>query len=509
MTEQTDKLKVFISYSREDLPFAEQLFLSLKERGFEPLLDRHHIDAGEKWKERLHDLIFQSDSLVFVLSKHSARSPICGWEVETAESLGKRMFPVVPSPVGDVNPPLQISELQYIFFYSDPAIPGSSIDDGMTKLDRALRMNLAWFREATRMSERTALWIRSRRNRDHLLRGFSLEQAQNWLARVPTDSEVSPETLEFLTASAVEDKAVKDKRLKTERALRGARTVRKRIATYAAFALVFISVIAGIHIWLLSEERTWNTLRIWGLAKLGLYGGPEMIDLATVEDFPAEFEMESFDRAAEQNYVNTVHFSKPFAIGRYEITFDEYGAYTFDKGLDQPDDRDWGAGLYPIINVSWDDIQGYIDWLKMVTGKPFRLPSESEWEFAARAGTKTEFWWGDEIGENRANCDGCGGRLGGKQTLPVGSFEANAFGLHDTAGNVFEWVEDCWFTAYEKAPSDGSAWLSDDEDCYWRVIRGGSWSNPPSDLRSASRYINSREVRDELLGFRLAQDLPD
>jgi formylglycine-generating enzyme required for sulfatase activity len=155
--------------------------------------------------------------------------------------------------------------------------------------------------------------------------------------------------------------------------------------------------------------------------------------------------------------------------------------------------------------VSWDDAQQYMAWLSRRTGKTYRLLSEAEWEYAARAGSAdTAYFWGDEIGDGNANCDGCGSQWDGKQTAPVGSFAASPFGLHDMNGNVFEWVQDC-YQPYGEAPSDGSARTS--EDCKLRIVRGGSWLDEPRDLRSAVRFRNPPDVRYNSVGFRVARTL--
>ena len=194
-----------------------------------------------------------------------------------------------------------------------------------------------------------------------------------------------------------------------------------------------------------------------------------------------------------------------FSMGKYEVTFAQWDACVADGGCGgyRPGDSGWGRGNRPVINVSWDDIQLFIDWLNDKTGGKFRLPSEAEWEYAARAGSTTKYSWGSSIGSNRANCyEGCGDRW--EYTAPVGSFSANGWGLHDVHGNVWEWAEDCWNDSYAGSPSDGRAWESG--DCGRRVIRGGSWGGEPATLRSAGRYGFSRSLRDYFLGFRLAQD---
>ena len=157
--------------------------------------------------------------------------------------------------------------------------------------------------------------------------------------------------------------------------------------------------------------------------------------------------------------------------------------------------------------MSWDDAQAYVKWLSSITGKAYRLLSEAEYEYAARAGSETKYPWGDDIklnGKAMANCDGCGSQWDNKQTAPVGSFAANQFGLYDMVGNVWEWTEDCWNESYQGAPADGSAWTSG--DCSRRVVRGGSWSTiqaPP--LGVPPRGLHRLPVLN--LGFRVARTL--
>jgi formylglycine-generating enzyme required for sulfatase activity len=159
-----------------------------------------------------------------------------------------------------------------------------------------------------------------------------------------------------------------------------------------------------------------------------------------------------------------------------------------------------------VINVSWKEAVAYAEWLSKQTGKRYRLPTEAEWEYAARAGTEAAYWWGNEVGKNHANCAGCGSQWEGKQTAPVGSFASNPWGLHDTAGNVYEWVQDCWHEDYEGAPADGSGSLWEEGVCV-RVIRGGSLNLKPWSVRSANRSKDVPFNRYINLGFRLARDI--
>jgi formylglycine-generating enzyme required for sulfatase activity len=197
-----------------------------------------------------------------------------------------------------------------------------------------------------------------------------------------------------------------------------------------------------------------------------------------------------------------------FAVGQYELTFEQWDACVADGGCNayRPSDKGWGRGRRPVINVSWHDANAYVAWLGKKTGKPYRLLSESEYEYATRAGTMTVYPWGNVIGKNSANCDGCGSQWDLKETAPVGSFAANGFGLYDMVGNVWEWTDDYMHDDYKGAPTNGSAWTSG--DCGFRVLRGGAWNGYPGDLRSADdRYGESPEMRNGNIGFRVGRTL--
>ncbi len=174
-----------------------------------------------------------------------------------------------------------------------------------------------------------------------------------------------------------------------------------------------------------------------------------------------------------------------FELSGYEVTFEEYDRFTEATGRARAEDEGWGRGRRPVINVSWADAVAYTKWLSAETGRRYRLPSEVEWEYAARAGTATAYSWGNGIGRNRANCRGCGSRWDDRRTAPVGSFAPNGWGLHDVHGNVWEWTLDCWNESYREAPADGTAW--ERGDCSLRVMRGGSLVSDPGSLRSAYR----------------------
>ena len=217
-----------------------------------------------------------------------------------------------------------------------------------------------------------------------------------------------------------------------------------------------------------------------------------------------------YDREGPQHQVT---ISNPFAAGKFEVTFREWDACVSEGGCShRPHDFGWGRGNRPVVDVSWNDAQQYVSWLSRKTGEQYRLLSESEWEYVARAGTTGPYHFGSTFSPNLANYQYSGldgtasvGSFPGK-TVSVGSFPANRFGLHDVHGNVWEWVEDCWHENYQGAPQDGSAWITGG-NCGLRVLRGGSWLDAPRNLRSADRNWSESGIRSFLSGFRVARTL--
>lgn len=223
------------------------------------------------------------------------------------------------------------------------------------------------------------------------------------------------------------------------------------------------------------------------------------------------------ERSNSEGPQHEVTIKKSFAVGQFAVTFAEWDACVTDGGCGsyKPCDSGWGRDDRPAVNVSWDDAKAFVKWLSKKLGKDYRLLSEAEREYSARAGTTTPFWWGSSITPDQANYDGRdepykgGGRKGDwrYKTIPVKSFQPNAWGLYQVHGNVWEWVEDCWHDNYSGAPADGSAWTTG--DCIFRVLRGGSWDDFPSVLRAAYRSLNTPDNRSGgyVYGLRVARTL--
>jgi formylglycine-generating enzyme required for sulfatase activity len=233
---------------------------------------------------------------------------------------------------------------------------------------------------------------------------------------------------------------------------------------------------------------------------------PRMVVVPAGKGWMGSLANEKFRSENDESPRHEVTFAKPFAVGKTEVTFAQWDTCVAAGACPETYDNNWGRGNQPVINVSWDEAKQYVAWLSRITGKDYRLLTEAEWEYAARAGTATTYFWGDDIGDGNANCAGCGSKWDLKQTAPVGSFRANAFGLHDMHGNVDEWVEDVYHDSYQGAPLDGSQWIKDG-DPDKRIHRDGSWMNDARRLRSAYRNAEPPFHRYENLGFRVARTL--
>ncbi|MGY8870529.1 MAG: SUMF1/EgtB/PvdO family nonheme iron enzyme [Pseudomonadales bacterium] len=229
--------------------------------------------------------------------------------------------------------------------------------------------------------------------------------------------------------------------------------------------------------------------------------GPQMISLPA-----GTFQLGDLNQQGDDNEkpVQTITLLHPFALSRFEVTFAQYDNFAKLTGRDLPNDEGWGRDSQPVINVSWKDATAYAAWLSVETGEKYRLPSEAEWEYAARSGSQSAFWWGNELSPQRAVCDECGSLWDGKHPAPIGSLPANPWGFHDLNGNVDEWVQDCYSETYQGHPSDGSARTQ--TNCNFRSMRGGSWFDISRVIRSASRYRHPPNTSRNTWGFRVALD---
>ena len=302
------KLRVFISYSRDDLKFADQLDMALNACGFECLIDRHGISGGEEWKGRLGILISQADTVVFVLSPSSARSPICDWEVEEAARLNKRILPVNCRPLESATPPPRLRELNYIFFYEEPKLLGSGFGSGLANLVTALNTDFEWLREHTRYLQRAIEWDTGGRPENRLLSGNDIRAAKAWAAARPKSApEPTALQLDFIRASEEEAEARLSEQRKqleavaaaqaeretalheAEEALKQAADAQRRRARIRNIALVVVSILAVLAGWLgwVAEKQKEQADEILARAENMLGNLGDRMDVKTLQEASA------------------------------------------------------------------------------------------------------------------------------------------------------------------------------------------------------------------------------
>lgn len=514
------KAKIFISYSRKDMAFADRLEAALKARGFEALIDRAEIYAFEDWWQRIQALIGRADTVVFLLSPDAVTSEVALKEIAYAASLNKRFAPIVCRQVEHSAVPEALRRLNFIFF--DDA---AQFDDSVNDLDEALQTDIGWIRRHTELGEAARRWTEASQPAGMLLRPPLLDQAEAWLTFQPRGAPpATRETEGFIAASRRAELA----------------TRRRNRVLNATLYTMLVGIILGLVGWInqafiADQWNWWTVMRPYMLRNFRphvlkpeqeavLKPGqvfkecaadcPEMIVLPVgkfMMGSPAINHNEGDPvLAARSLYLNEqplheVTIARTLAISKYDVTFANWDACVAVGGCAHITDNGMGRGSKPLVNVTWKQAKQYVGWLTKLTGRSYRLLSEAEWEYSARAGTTTAYYWGDRVGKANANCIGCGSAWDGRETSPVGSFKPNNFGLYDMAGNVWQWTEDCYQNNYLGAPMDGSPRLSG--DCEFRVLRGGSWSHPPDTLRSAFRDKNSTDKLSDRVGFRVARTL--
>jgi formylglycine-generating enzyme required for sulfatase activity len=505
------KTKVFISYSRKDMAFADKLEAALNARGFEILIDRQEIFAFEDWWKRIEALIGGADTVVFVLSPDAVKSDIALKEVTHAASLNKRFAPIVCRRVEDSAVPEALRRLNFIFF-DDPA----QFEASAHKLAKALQTDIGWIRRHTEFGQAAQRWMERGRAGGLLLRPPVLDQAEAWQAfRPPGAPSPTEETEAFIAASR-----------KVEVAARR----RSRILNVALYTMLIgiILVLVGWmnEAWLVDQWRWFTVTRPYMLALVRPHvltaeverskrpgdsfrecskDCPEMLVVPAGEFIMGSPASEE-GRNNNEGRQHKVIFARSFAVAKFDVTFDDWDDCVAYGDCERVSDPGYWRSWHPVVNVTWDDARRYAAWLSRMTGKPYRMLSEAEFEYAARAGTQTAYPWGDKIGNSNANCVGCGSQWDNRKPSPINSFAANRFGLQAMHGNVWQWTEDCWHEDYKGAPEDGSAWV-EGGDCSRRVVRGGSWRNDPRLLRSAVRDKGRTGDRSDDLGFRVGRTL--
>jgi formylglycine-generating enzyme required for sulfatase activity len=336
-----------------------------------------------------------------------------------------------------------------------------------------------------------------------LLMGLPLTNAQSWLAKRAGD--INEIDIDFIVLSR---NAARRRRRRVQAQV-GAPVVLLALGSVVWWKQDFLReqyiwrVVMGPSVLTVDQEKA-NAANPGADFKECATGCPTMVVLRADKFTMGSPPDSEKDRSESEGPQHEVMIAKPFAVGRTEVTFAEWDVCARARDCQNASDSNWGREDRPVINVSWDDAKQYVAWLSKMTGKGYRLLTEAEWEYAARAGSQTRFSFGDD----EALLDQYAWYKGNSEnkTQPVGKKLANAFGLHDMHGNVYEWVEDPWHDNYRGAPTDGSAWMKDGNESR-RVVRGGSWGNSPRILRAAYRSSDFTDIRDNDRGFRVARTL--
>jgi formylglycine-generating enzyme required for sulfatase activity len=521
---------IFISYSSVDRPSAQRLAAALEREGWSVWWDRV-IPPGRKFAEVIKE---QLDSAGCVLVLWSETAIDSDWVHREARSGKCKLIPVL---IHNVEPPFEFDDI-----HAAPLMDWEDQDEhlGYRRLIEAIAGRVgrppreereseearqraeheAERRAKEEAAQKEAEAEAERRAEVEEARKQAEEQskAEGEAARIEAEREAHRKAEEEDDRQAAEEEA---KRKASEQEARqravddaGRREAeapppKRNVWTWTAVAVI-TSILAAIAISELSkpavEPSPGQTFKDCGIC-------PEMVVVPagsfTMGSPPGEKE-----RGDDEGPQHRVTIAEPFAVGKYEVTFTEWDACIDGGGCDgyRPTDS-WGRGSQPVIAVSWQDARSYVKWLSDKTGEDYRLLSEAEWEYAARAETTTPFYFGRAISPDQANYNGDYAYDGGPKgvyrgkTVPVGSFPANAFGLYDVHGNVWEWVTDCYQGDAYKTHKNYPAMIGGWQDSCNRVVRGGSWYSGPRTLRSAYRYWFGPVDRVNNVGFRVARTL--
>jgi len=373
-----EKLKVFISYSRRDSSdFADELVAGLELAGFAPILDRHDIAAGEEWEARLGSLIQTADTVVFVVSPEAVKSERCVWEVDKSLAESKRLLPVVFKPVPESDIPEQLRRRQFVRFDTGPGI-----NRPLAQLAEALRQDIDWIREHTRIGELAQRWVTRSRLEALLLRGDELAAAQTWVGNWKPGAPAVTDVMRSFIATSKEAEAAS--LLKSNSARR--RVIRMQALVAALLLAVIIGLVGWIKQAYIGEQwRWWTVTRPYMVSQVrphvltaaqeqALKPGDSFKECAT--DCPEMIVVPAGSfvmggSITHESPQHTVTIAKPFAASKYQVTFADWDACVTGGGCNgyKPNDQGWGRGQQPMINVNWDDAQQYVAWLSKVTGQ--------------------------------------------------------------------------------------------------------------------------------------------
>jgi formylglycine-generating enzyme required for sulfatase activity len=527
---------LFISYAREDKPIADTLYAYLKpliaQGKLRVFIDTEEIEKGEEWHKKITSQLHQADAFLFLVSQHYFRSNyvidselpamikryredqvacwpflvsdypwddfvIDGFHLAGIQAIGpfdnnKRLIPLNALPA-----PNQDSQFKGV--YTEVREWIEKLEREETQKQEALaRQQEQKEREVKqRLEQEEEQRKQQERQESERERGEQAQQSSAVKAHTrQTDSHIAQPT----PAGSGSDKASST-----------------RSNSYLWLFIFGLVAVLSISLLMNKTEQKRQKVSVLSQPESGSFRdtlssggkGPEMVWIPAGSFMMGSPKSET-GRGSNEGPQRKVQI-RSFALGKTEVTFDEYDRFADATGRKRPDDQSWGRGSRPVINVSWNDAVAYAEWLSGETGKSYRLPSEAEWEYAARAGMPTPFSTGTCITTEQANYDGnfdyagCGANTGvyRQKTVTTGSLPPNPWELHEVHGNVWEWVQDCYVDSYKGAPSDGAPRVSG--TCKYRVFRGGSWNFIPRYVRSASRNFNAPVTRNFIIGFRLAR----
>ncbi len=468
---------IFISYSRHDFDFAKSLAEYLTNKGLTVWWD-FQLYSGERFSTKIEEEIANATQVIVLWSKKSVQSKWVEAEANRALELGK----IKTFCLEDCRPPLVFTTLNYKLLNKDD--PDFSIV--YNDLDNITDISIT-DPETARASAEARFWIEIDGSDD-------IEDYRLYLKEFPDGPHVA---LAILQIRRLEKINLKQTLVSQDHTVHLIGSVAVKIGSGSNAEIRQMAPGKGKQEWFQDASFA-----------------PEMVVIP-----PGRFMMGSpeseLERGKEEGPQHEVIISDPFAVGRFAVTFAEWDYFVAQSGRShKADDEGWGRDHRPVINVNWNDARAYANWLSEKAGHEYRLLTEAEWEYVARAGTHTPFWWGEDISTEQANYAGYytyGNGAKGQylaKPVPVDSYEPNAWGLYNVHGNVWEWCEDAWHDSYKNAPSDGQAWLEDHGgDVGRRVLRGGSWGSYPLYLRSATRYWDNSDVHDNVVGFRLSRTL--
>lgn len=520
---------LFISYAREDRPIAETLHAYLKpliaQGKLRVFIDTEEIEKGEEWHKKITDQLHSADAFLFLVSQHFFRS---NYVIETEmpamiKRYREEQVEVWPFLVSDypwddfVIDGFNLASFQAIGPFDSNmgltplnALPAPDQDSQFRSVYTEVRNWIQKLELEEQQKQKALLQQKEREEK----RRIELEEEQR------KESERKRREQEKQASAVQLDSRQYETRMsETSTAMLGSAKTTS-VIPFKYLWLIFFALVAVLLLYQLADYREQKQVEsTLSQTELGSFrdtlssggNGPEMVEIpagtfimGSPESEPGRYSDEGPQRKVQV---------RSFALGKTEVTFDDYDRFAHATRRKRPADQGWGRGNRPVINVSLIDVLDYAEWLSEETGKRYRLPTEAEWEYAARAGTTTPFSTGDCINTDQANyageheyadCRRAKTDIFRKTTMEVGSLQPNPWGLHDVHGNVWERVQDCYVDTYEGAPTDATP-RDVKGKCETWVLRGGSWNDQPRSVRSADRISAKSWLISSTVGFRLAR----